>query len=385
MNSLTIAWHMIRRIIGTRKGFIGYIILPCIVVSLAVALLGQENTMSVEISYVNLDTGPAGQHLLNELSRNNDYVLKSLNGEEELKEAVMQQKATLGLLIPADFSNDLLQGNAKQVNMFQLSANEATYTVKSIINAMMTQLAETATIIANHSSSSGSSLELFEQNLNEISKHRIGAERIDYNLYAKPGLNNVTGFTLMFMMGLVTSTVKMILDDRKHRTMARVFTAPVRSYEIALGNVLGSFFVGVLQILVILSLSRWVLKYNYEIPFFTHFLILASFMFVAMGIASAVAGLIRNPDQAGMLNSMIITPTCMLGGCFWPLSFMPDYMQKIANFIPQKWTIEAVERIASGGHLTDIWLPLSILGLMAIILLAIGSAILRPSEAGKSI
>ncbi|HEY2492018.1 MAG TPA: ABC transporter permease [Paenibacillus sp.] len=384
MNSLTIAWHMIRRIIGTRKGFIGYIILPCIVVSLAVALLGQVNTMSVEISYVNLDTGPAGQHLLNELSRNNDYVLKPLSGEKELREAVMQQKATLGLLIPSGFSDDLIQGNAKQVNMFQLSANEATYTVKSIINAMMTQLAETATIIANHPSSSGSSLELFEQNLSEISKHRIGAERIDYNLYAKPGLNNVTGFTLMFMMGLVTSTVKMILDDRKHRTMARVFTAPVRSYEIALGNVLGSFFVGVLQILVILSLSRWVLKYNYEIPFLTHFLILASFMFVAMGIASAVAGLIRNPDQAGMLNSMIITPTCMLGGCFWPLSFMPDYMQKIANFIPQKWTIEAVERIASGGHLADIWLPLSILGLMAIILLAIGSAILRPSETGKS-
>ncbi|MGF7049252.1 ABC-2 type transport system permease protein [Paenibacillus sp. DS2015] len=384
MNSLTIAWHMTRRIIGTRKKFMGFIILPCIVVSLAVALLGGESALSVDISYVNLDTGPAGQHLLDELSRNNDYVLKLESGEEELKEAVIQQKATLGLIIPANFSDDLLQGNPKQVNMFQLSANEATYTVKSIINAMMTQLTETATIIANQPSPTGSVLELFEQNLNEVSKHKVGAERIDYNLYAKPGLNNVTGFTLMFMMGLVTSTVKMILDDRKHRTMARVFTAPVRSYEIALGNMMGSFFVGVLQILVILSLSRWVLKYDYEVPFFTHFLILAAFMFVAMGIASAVAGLIRNPDQAAMLNAMIITPTCMLGGCFWPLSFMPDYMQKIANFIPQKWAIEAVERISAGGHLTDIWLPLSILGLMAIILLAIGSVILRPSEAGKA-
>lgn len=384
MNSLTIAWHMIRRVIGTRKGFIGYIILPCLVVSLAVALLGQANDMTVEIPYVNLDSGPAGQHLVEELSRNSDYVLKPLNGEKELKETIMQQKGTLGLLIPAGFSADLLQGSAPQVSMFQLSANEATYTVKSRIDAMMRRLAETAMVIANHSSSSGDSSELFEQNLNEISKHRIRSERIDYNLYAKPGLNTVTGFTLMFMMGLVTSTVKMIVDDRKHRTMARVFSAPVRSYEIALGNMLGSFLVGVLQIVVILSLSRWVLKYDYEIPFFTHFLILAAFMLVAMGIASAVAGLIRNPDQAGMLNSMIITPTCMLGGCFWPLSFMPDYMQKIANFIPQKWAIEAVEKIASGGHLPDIWLPLTILGLMAIILLAIGSAILRPSEAGKT-
>lgn len=105
-------------------------------------------------------------------------------------------------------------------------------------------------------------------------------------------------------------------------------------------------------------------------------------MLVSMGLASTVAGLIRNPKNANMLNSLVIMPTCMIGGCFWPISFMPDYMQRLANFVPQKWAIQAVETISAGGTLSDITLPLLILFGMAAILLTVGSAILRPSQPG---
>ncbi|MNC77213.1 hypothetical protein D3C75_1291160 [compost metagenome] len=85
-----------------------------------------------------------------------------------------------------------------------------------------------------------------------------------------------------------------------------------------------------------------------------------------------------------MLNALILTPTCMLGGCFWPLSIMPEYMQKAANFTPQKWAIQAVDIAATGGGWNELWLPFAVLGLMAVILLALGSATLRPNEAGVS-
>ncbi|WP_240321556.1 ABC transporter permease, partial [Paenibacillus sp. O199] len=207
-------------------------------------------------------------------------------------------------------------------------------------------------------------------------------EATELKIYPKPGLNNVTGFTIMFMMGLLTSTVAVIMEDRRQRTMARVYTAPVRAYEIALGNFLGSFAIGLIQIVLVLGISRWVLHYDAGIPFGIHLLILAAFMLVSMGIASTVAGLIRESKNATMLNSLIITPTCMIGGCFWPLSIMPDYMQKLANFVPQKWAIQAVETISAGGTLSDIALPLLILFGMAAILLTVGSAILRPSQPG---
>jgi ABC-2 type transport system permease protein len=59
---------------------------------------------------------------------------------------------------------------------------------------------------------------------------------------------------------------------------------------------------------------------------------------------------------------------------------MPDAMQKLANFVPQKWTIEAITNLASGDTLTDIRLHLAILLLFAVVLLAFGSVALRPGE-----
>ncbi|MNI27117.1 ABC-2 family transporter protein [compost metagenome] len=71
----------------------------------------------------------------------------------------------------------------------------------------------------------------------------------------------------------------------------------------------------------------------------------------------------------------------MLGGCFWPVYVMPEWMQKIANFVPQTWVIDAIERMSSGSGLGDVMLHVGILSLFALILLGVGSVILKPGEA----
>lgn len=380
MHSLTIAWQMMKRTLGRKKGWISYIIIPCAVVTLAVTLLGSEGSTNLSILYVNSDTGPAGKHLIEELSRTKEYTLKLVASEEELKESIIGLNGRIGVTIPGSFSESLLAGGVPKVQIYELSASEASYTVNMKVEGVVGRMGEAAAAAGNAGSDFRERTAALEQILNQTAKHQVEAVSTDMGLYAKPGLNNVTGFTLMFMMGLISSTVMLIVEDRRMRTMSRIFTAPVRPYQIALGNFLGSFALGALQVLIVLLLTKYAFGYDYGVPFFTHLLILTAFMLVSMGYASTVAGMIRNPQNAGMLNSLIITPTCMLGGCFWPVSIMPDFLQKIANFVPQKWAIEAVETAASGGTLADIQLPLLILGLMAVILLALGSVILRPGE-----
>jgi ABC-2 type transport system permease protein len=256
--------------------------------------------------------------------------------------------------------------------------------VKMRVNAIAANLTESAQAVAAANGGGTYQQVQFAAVLKQAEQHYVGSARTDYDLYPRETLGVVTGLTLLFLMALVNSSVSLITDDRRGRTMMRMFSAPVRSYEIALGNFLGSFLVGIIQIVVVLSLGKWVLRYDYEMPMYLYFLVLAAFMLVSMGIASTIAGLMRNPSNAGMLNALILTPTCMLGGCFWPISIMPDYMQKAANFTPQKWAIQAVDIAATGGGWNELWLPFAILGLMAAVLLVIGSAILRPNEAGIS-
>ena len=389
MNSLHIAWLMIKRTLGRKMGFITFLLLPCLVVTGAVALFGSEQSTRTVIPYVNEDAGVAGTWMIHELAGKEEYLLKPMNNEAEVKEAIAQQKGSSGIIIPAHYTEDLLQGKATEIQLVELRISEGSYTLRAAVEGLTSGLQQSAsavTVAAGRVSSEMDVLEStqkpLEQLLQEIGKQQVAGEVTDLQIYPKPGLNNVTGFTIMFMMGLLTSAVAVIMEDRRKRTMARVYTAPVHAYEIALGNFLGSFVIGMIQIVMVLGVSRWLLHYDAGIPFGIHFMILSAFMLVSMGIASTVAGLIRNSKNANMLNSLIIMPTCMIGGCFWPISFMPDYMQKLANVVPQKWAIQAVETISAGGTLSDITLPLLILFGMAIILLTVGSAILRPSQPG---
>ncbi|MGG1877294.1 ABC transporter permease [Paenibacillus sp. 7541] len=381
MHSLTIAWNMVRRTLGRKKGWVVYLVMPCIVVALAVLLLGQTKAVGIVVSYVNDDEGPAGQYVIRELARHDQYVLKEAASEAELRDGLLHNTSTVGIRIPSGLSQGLIEGEVPGVKLYELTASEGAASVRLTVESAIKRLHGTGSIIRTAGEEAGG-MQMLEQVLGQVERYTIDTATTDLHLYSRPGLANVTGFTLMFMMGLISSVVTLIVDDRRQRTMSRIYTAPVRAYEIALGNFLGSLVVGSLQVMVVLLLSRTVLRYDYGIPFGLHFLILTAFMMVSLGLATTVAGMIRNDKNTALINSLIITPTSMLGGCFWPISIMPDFMQKIANFIPQKWAIEAVEIGATGGSLADIGLPLAVLGLMAVILLAVGSAVLRPSEVG---
>ncbi|AKG36540.1 ABC transporter permease [Paenibacillus durus] len=411
-NIITIAWNLVKRMIGRRRGVIAYILMPGVIVSVIIWMTGGNVDHKMNVLYTNLDSGPAGAHVIAELEKTGDYTLIEKEDAGGLRTGVLNEEGGAGLEIPAGYSASLLAGQAPQLHIYELKTTEASITLKMKASEIGGRLREVASAVdaagkgaaagtaggtagvqaaspsigttgmagGTASSSAAAREAQLSAVLQQAELHHVGSQKTDYNLYPRESLRIVTGFMLMFLMAMVTSSVSVIMDDRKQRTMMRMFSAPVRSYEIAIGNFLGSFTVGVIQVAAVLLVGRYVLNYNFELPMYLYFLILAAFMLVCMGLASTVAGLIRNPNNAGMLNALILTPTCMLGGCFWPISIMPDYMQKAANFVPQKWAIQAAGLAATGSGWSELWLPFAVLGLMAAILLAIGSAILRPSE-----
>jgi ABC-2 type transport system permease protein len=373
---------MAKRTIGSRNGLLIYILLPCIVVAAIISITGNSIEGPATVLYANKDTGAGGQHIIDELAATGDYKLVLAPGDAELKAQIIDQKGVAGLYISPGFTGDLLSGKGPQISFYELKISETSIMLKRKADSIAARMTNIAAAVQSSARASGKADTQFLAVLQQSEQHHIGSKRTDYNLYPRMGLANVTGFTLLFLMGLITSSVSIIVKDRRDRTMMRMYSAPVRSYEIAIGNFAGSLLVGLIQIAALLTLAHWVLGYDFQVPIYIYFLILAAFMLVAMGIASTVTGLIRNQNNTGMLNALILTPTCMLGGCFWPISIMPNYMQNIANFVPQKWAMQAVDIAATGGGWSELWLPFAILGLMAAVLLAIGSATLRPSEAG---
>ncbi|MEY9091915.1 ABC transporter permease [Paenibacillus sp. RC84] len=379
MNSFYIAWNMVKRTLGSKKGWLAFLLIPSLVVSAAIGFIGREEG-GVTVLVVNEDQGSFGEYVLKEMAARPEYTVKLLDNVWELKEAIIEKRGQAGFVLPADFSRELLAGGSPVIQSYELNVNEATAVMNVHLDGITGRMVSAAAAAKASSGSADSRSEALANILEQAGKHTVGAETGDLKLAPKPGLTTITGFTLMFLMSLVLSTVSLVIEDRTKMTMARMYTAPVKAAEIAAGNFLGSFVVGSLQIFFVLVITRLVIGYDYGVPFLSQFAVLAAFMLVSLGLASTVAGLIKNPGNASMINSMVVTPTSMLGGCFWPISIMPDYLQKLSNFMPQTWTIQAIEKMAAGASLADVRLPLAILGLMAVVLLAVGSAILQPSE-----
>lgn len=380
MNSLFIALNMLRRTLFQKKGFLLYLLIPVVTVSVIIGVLGHQTEHRVEIAYMNMDRGSISSHVLQELSMMPDYRLHEEDSDTALKDDVIKQKVNVAFVIPEGFSETLMKGSLAQVDMYQLNMNEASITFKINLDSLLSRYRNTVEMYMKQGIQEAALREAFEKTITQMEKHQVKAQITDLHLYVNPNMNTVIGFMLMFMMVLINNTVSIIMEDRRQRTMARTFTAPIRSIEIVLGNFMGSFMIGTLQVLIILLVTRNVTHYEYGLPFFSQFIILEFFLLACMGIASAVASMVNNAANMSMINSLVVTPTCMLGGCFWPISLMPDWMQKIANFVPQKWAIEAIQQMASGHVLSQMWMHMAVLTLFALILMSVGSVILSPGE-----
>jgi ABC-2 type transport system permease protein len=132
--------------------------------------------------------------------------------------------------------------------------------------------------------------------------------------------------------------------------------------------------------LAILTLSRYVIGFDFGIAFGKLIVIMEFFLLAAVGISTAAAGMIKNSAQLSSINNLIVIPTCMISGCFWPVSLMPEFMQKLSNFMPQRWAIVALEEASSGAALSEVSLHIVILFLFGVVLLAYGAAALKPAQ-----
>ncbi|MNI64644.1 ABC-2 family transporter protein [compost metagenome] len=213
-------------------------------------------------------------------------------------------KVNAGFQIPVDFTESLYAVKRPQVDQFLLSMSEVTYTLQINLDSIVSRLTKTISTLQATGLQGDSLPTAVEKVIQQSEKHQVKAQVTDLGLYINPSLNTIIGFMLMFMMGLINNTVNHIMADRRQRTMARIYTAPVRAFEIMLGNFLGSFCVGTLQVLFILVFTRYVMGFDYHLPFLSHFIVLEFFLLACIGIASAVAGLIKNSRNISTINTL---------------------------------------------------------------------------------
>jgi len=370
MNSRIIAAGILRRMLR-EKSTLGFILVIPLLISLLFVSLQTQPSGAVAVGVVNYDQGGAGVELLAYLEQTSGQSLKAMP-EKRVRDAVAVGDLNLGVVIPADFSAVIRSGQTPQLTVYQFRPSLGAEQFKQRLQSAVADVRVSGRIDAA-APGSGAAV------LRAAVADPVGVTTQANRKPSDPFRGRLAlGFLLMVMMLYSGSLINGILEDKRNKTFLRAYSAPVREAELVLGTLLAHLTLGVLQIAASLLLMTYVFRVGWETPLSLVFLILTAFLLAVIGLGIGITGFVSDSEKFGVLINLTAAPSCLLAGCFIPLETMPPVLQKAANFLPQKWAIDALVKLQAGAALPDITLHLFILCLFGLVFFTFGVKTLQP-------
>ncbi len=159
------------------------------------------------------------------------------------------------------------------------------------------------------------------------------------------------------IMGLV-STGQILVQERKARTLQRMMSTSMRSWEIIAGHTLAMFGIVFLQVALLVVFGQLVLGVNYmRAPLGTLLVSVAlSLWIAAMGLL--IGTLVKDDSQVVLFALMAMFIFSALGGTWFPLEASSGAFAAIGKAMPSAWAMNGyqnilIRRLGSGSA----WLP----------------------------
>ncbi|NJL96005.1 MAG: ABC transporter permease [Anaerolineae bacterium] len=165
---------------------------------------------------------------------------------------------------------------------------------------------------------------------------------------------SVPGIASMFVLISLLGNASSILLDRQRGTLQRLYVAPMRRGYILLGKMAGSFLFGFLQFLIFVVVGV-LLGVEWGDNILAIGLVIVAFCMTGTALGFLLATFVDTIDQASGIALLMALTLAPIGGAWWPLEIVPDFMQTIAHISPIFYAMSSFnEIIYYGGGLLEV-------------------------------
>ena len=361
---LKITRNILYRIVKKRSSILVHIIVPAAVILGLSAFFYFGSDGIYRAAVVDLSQSKSSEYLLSEIEATKKFEVIKIN-EDEADTYIIEGMSSFVLVIPEDFEDNIITGEIPKVQMMSLKDSEGAAWMQNSLDFQIGNL-NNAAYGADYNKDTYYQI---IDNLS-ISELELKTEIVDDYSGDIDATHLLLGMYLMFILMSASNTAFLILEEKRKGTFARIGTAPISSRSYIMANVLSNMIILTIQLALILFLIKNVVKLNFYTNIFELFSILFSYILCCVGFGVLVASATKKQARANAILYLILTPSCMISGCFWPIEFMPDVLRKIAVITPQRWALNAISYAQKGE---SILMPLLILAAYAA-LLFIGAA-----------
>jgi ABC-2 type transport system permease protein len=367
-----------------RRTFAFVLIMPLLMILIFGYTFGGD-VKGIAIEVVNHDTGflpgsslelPDGLLLAQKITQNIDEEVLSLHANTESENArqiVREGKAWAAILFPANFTQNflasLMTSNTIPLPKIEIYIDGSNPTIVAAVIKEVTQSVQTT--LKELSASLNISEVHMPITIEQVYAYGGGETRfIDY---FAPG---VVSFAIMMVTTMIT--IILFVNERRNGTLHRLLVSPASESEIVIGYALAFAVIGVLQSIVVLVAAILFFGITIVGNIFLALLVILLLAFGHQGLGILLSAGAKNELQAIQFIPLILFPSILLAGLFWPIESIPSYLQPLSYVIPLRYGIDAERSIMlRGWGIGEIWFDITILVLFAVLTLSASVLLLK--------
>jgi ABC-2 type transport system permease protein len=286
------------------------------------------------------DQGPFSRTLVWSL-KNSGYFefVRETSSESEATRLLQLGKVQFVVNIPADFTRDILRGQAPSILI------EADATDPAAVGPAISAVRAIATTVLDRDLTG------------PIGRLRATGPPLNFVLHAQYNPENVTQYNVVpgllgvvLTMTMVVITALAITRERERGTMENLLSTPLRPTEVMIGKIIPYIIVGYIQVTLILIAARWL----FQVPMVGSLVLLyaVALLFIAANLAMGItfSSLGTNQLQAVQMAFFFFLPSILLSGFMFPFRGMPEWAQWIGTCLPLTHFLRVVRGILLKGN-----------------------------------
>jgi ABC-2 type transport system permease protein len=380
----TIMLTDLRIFFADRGNLVGLLLIPAVLTIVLGSLSGGGGgNEKLDIRIIDLDQSELSHQFISEIEEANPQFAISISTEsrEKAVELLANDDMNALLIIPEGFGAAVLRYEALQLDFYSNEESNSPSAIQQSIAAVIGRW--NGAIIAERVGSSVATAINGEIEAGAIYRRAnaiLAQEPVgyDYQVVASDSTGTsgfsqaVPGMGSMFVLFTVLGGLAALVKERQQWTMQRLVVMPLSRAELLAGKILGFFVLGMLQYAVVILIGL-VFGMSFGSSLFAFVLVAAAFALCATALSFALATRIRTEGQAGQLTTLLSLALASLGGAWWPLEIVPDFMKIIGHFSPIAWAMDGFhDLLFYDGGLLDVLPEIGIMLAISLVLFGIG-------------
>lgn len=285
----------------------------------------------------------------------------------EAREKVEKGEINGLLVFPEDFTHEVMQGGSTELTVL---AQADAMNTRAALGALASAIAAR---FDSQAAAGGATIALLVEQGTLDPEDAEAIEEVMQELYSEENMTDgqtsiavntetvgevepesvanqvIPGYLVMFVFFAAALGAEVIVKERENHTLERLLATSVQRRSLLGGIYASTAAKGLIQIAVFWTVG--ILAFRIDLGVSPGAVVILSLLVVIMSAAFSImlAALVKTRRSAGslaVLSALILAP---LGGCWWPLFFLPSWMQFLAKLTPHGWAMSGFNKLMLFG------------------------------------